>query len=488
VDTDTDDDDDDDDEKKVKEEEKKEEEEIEGGQEPLHTSSNNNNNKTIYPNDELQITTTNSDMVAPFDEAVKKRLRNKKDNIVFEISTTNTTESVPDDEKNVHDHDSSLQTLQINNLISSNDDDNNNDLDRDELMGSSSSIPTNIIEKKKLVVPPIIIRSTTTTITRQTTEKDDNHDDLSEVEEPPPLAIEQPPSLAIKINSKSLSVDNNDKNNNGDDDANTYANANANANANASEEPPSLLVKEEIKKQLSFSGRSVTGAAPTSTFTSTSSFTRTKSYDDEPPSLSRIEEAKKRSLNRSNFVVTRGRAKTTPPRPTKQKATTTIVNVNDDSGAAATLTADQLTSNKGSESNRLANLKRDIMSLKSSLSDMNEQLYNNVGGGTENSKIRNEIDTKTKTSPAVDVAITTTTTSREEVDTDYVKPNINLESNDNNNIHNDEKGNLHDPKNGENLKSAPVNSDASIAADFLSSLTRTTKSDVGKNARIAVQF
>jgi hypothetical protein len=480
VDTDTDDDDDDDDEKKVKEEEKKEEEEIEGGQEPLHTSSNNNNNKTIYPNDELQITTTNSDMVAPFDEAVKKRLRNKKDNIVFEISTTNTTESVPDDEKNVHDHDSSLQTLQINNLISSNDDDNNNDLDRDELMGSSSSIPTNIIEKKKLVVPPIIIRSTTTTITRQTTEKDDNHDDLSEVEEPPPLAIEQPPSLAIKINSKSLSVDNNDKNNNGDDDANTYANA----NANASEEPPSLLVKEEIKKQLSFSGRSVTGAAPTSTFTSTSSFTRTKSYDDEPPSLSRIEEAKKRSLNRSNFVVTRGRAKTTPPRPTKQKATTTIVNVNDDSGAAATLTADQLTSNKGSESNRLANLKRDIMSLKSSLSDMNEQLYNNVGGGTENSKIRNEIDTKTKTSPAVDVAITTTTTSREEVDTDYVKPNINLESNDNNNIHNDEKGNLHDPKNGENLKSAPVNSDASIAADFLSSLTRTTKSDVGKNVEV----
>jgi hypothetical protein len=472
VDTDDDDDDEGEDEKKEKEEEKKEEDNLN-----INTSSTNNNE--THSNDDLQITTTNSDMVAPFDEALKKKkLRNRKDVCNIDDKKINKMkdggddeeESVPDDEKNVRDHDSSLQTLQINNLISytSNDDDgdNNNDLDRDELM--NSSIPT-IIDKKKLVqVPPIIIRSTTTTITKQTTEKDDNHDDLTSEEEPPPLAIEQPPSLAIKIKSNSLLSVDNDKNNNGDD-------------ANTNEAPPSLLVKEEIKKQLSFSGRSVTAAAATKS----SSFTRTKAYDDEPPSLSRIEEAKKRSFNRSNYVVTRGRAKTTPPRPTKQKSTTTV-NVND-GAAATTLTADQTKSEKGSsESNRLANLKRDIMSLKSSLSDMNEQLYNNVGGGTENNKIRNEIDTKTKTSPADDIAITTTTAFREEVDkNDHVKPNINLKSNDNN-IHNDEKSNLHDPKKGGNLKSASVHSDPSITADFLSSLTMATRSDVAHNEQMEV--
>ena len=188
-------------------------------------------------------------------------------------------------------------------------------------------------------------------------------------------------------------------------------------------------------------------------------------------------------------MVPRGRAKTTPPRPTKQKSTTTAVTVNDDSGGTATtLTADQTTSNKGSsESNRLANLKRDIMSLKSSLSDMNEQLHNNVGGGIENNKIQNEIDTKTKSSPADDdvaiITTTTTSTKEEEVDKDdHVKPNINLESNDNNIVHNDEKSNLHDPQKGGNLKSVHVNSDPSITADFLSSsLTTATKSDIGQN-------
>jgi len=89
---------------------------------------------------------------------------------------------------------------------------------------------------------------------------------------------------------------------------------------------------------------------------------------DEPPSLSRVEEAMKRT---SLMVLkhNRRREKNTPPRVSKE-TTATIMAV-----SSTTTASTSKTPNK-SESDRLVALQRDIMSLKSSLSDMNSKLCN----------------------------------------------------------------------------------------------------------------
>jgi len=339
------------------------------------------------------ITTTNSD-AAPFDESVKEKQREKDKittahNINEDMTKDIDEESAPDDEKNVYD--SSLQNVMIS---STKDNGGNNDREK-----SIESIPTTT---KKI--------TKSTTITRQQSEKDDI--DCNEEQ------------LSLAIKSKSLLL----HSNNDDDDTN---------------EPPSLSVKRETS--------GMTATAEVSTFTKSS--------------LSLVEEANARpslmvpmtsdllSFSKSDIIMAQVQAKTTTtttPLPTKQKlstpstATTTTTTVtrhsystsaennisNDKQNESSTnmnssdfcAVSGQRT--KGSESNRLAALKRDIMSLKSSLSDMNKQLYadqkkpssvtqTNIRE-TEN-VIRNEIDTNTITS--TDAATTATSDNNNDVPT-----------------------------------------------------------------------
>jgi len=158
------------------------------------------------------------------------------------------------------------------------------------------------------------------------------------------------------------------------------------------DEPPSLSLVDEAKQRLSAHGLS--GYAETESAVSPSSKSispskiksekkTTKTSEDdanavdsndvdinEPPTLSRVEEAMKRTsmmVLKHNQRDLGSRTKDTPSRPTNPTGSTPA--------AVATPTAIAYTTTKSSESNRLAALQRDIMSLKSSLSDMNIQLH-----------------------------------------------------------------------------------------------------------------
>lgn len=91
---------------------------------------------------------------------------------------------------------------------------------------------------------------------------------------------------------------------------------------------------------------------------------------DEPPSLSRVEEAMKRTsmmVLKHNQRDRDSRNKIVPLRPTNPAMTPSV--------AEATMSANDNSTTNNSESNRLTALQRDIMSLKSSFSDMNIQLH-----------------------------------------------------------------------------------------------------------------
>ena len=153
------------------------------------------------------------------------------------------------------------------------------------------------------------------------------------------------------------------------------------------DEPPSLSLVEEAKKRLSAQGLSMDTevmALPSSKSQSPSKVekkTENTSCDesnifnpdgciDEPPSLSRVEEA----MKRTSMMVLKHNNKRDHSDHIKNATPASA----DPSGmiqmASSTATKIDEINVESSESNRLAALRRDIMSLKSSLSDMNMKL------------------------------------------------------------------------------------------------------------------
>ena len=190
-------------------------------------------------------------------------------------------------------------------------------------------------------------------------------------------------------------------------------------NSNASDEPPSLSFVEKAKKKLTSKGLSFTesdseaAVSPSSKTGSPSKIEIKKdqvepSADkanvgnslspgiDEPPSLSRVEQAMQRTSMMVKKQNERGR-KITPTQPTETTST-----------SPATAMANAELAAKNSES-KLAALQRDLNSLKSSLSEMNMQLKEDKAEAPK-ADVYNDIPlTKKKEGTIMDPDITTET-------------------------------------------------------------------------------